>query len=259
MTLFFFVTGIWATRQQKVRICHANQGNGWVSIEVDPEAIDGNGQSDHNRSSHQNGADIIPPGYWDQNGRNWNQQGIQIWENGCNQPKPTPTPTLTPTPTATVSPSPTPTPTPDISNTPTPTPTVSPSPGVTVTPTPTEVPRQADPAPEVWQFRSEAPICTDLAPIGGVVNFHVYRRGDTAILKWWPDAGASPSVHIWYFENQNPANIHAVGDVPNTGTFEVTYLSSLDWTFGVQPANGCAGGDIHWVVDGDTTTWQLFR
>jgi hypothetical protein len=120
---------------QKVEICHATHSdevNPFVSVEVNDDAIDGNGteHNDHNRSDHQDGEDIIPPfyvdnraGYW--SSRNWDSNGRAIWDNNCNEVSPTltPTPTDEPEVTPTLTPTLTPTPT----NTPEPTATPGPS------------------------------------------------------------------------------------------------------------------------------------
>ena len=71
----------------RVTICHA-AGNtdptNYVSIEVDDSAVeDGSG---HNRDDHQGGRDIIPPGSWDADGRNWDSGGEAIWANDCERP-----------------------------------------------------------------------------------------------------------------------------------------------------------------------------
>ncbi|MFS8159875.1 MAG: hypothetical protein ACMG6E_06630 [Candidatus Roizmanbacteria bacterium] len=102
-----------------VTICHAtaSETNPYVKITVDDDAVDGDGNSDHNRDGHQDGEDIIPPGSWDSDGRNWNAQGQAIWANDCTIPVPTqtpspsvqPSPTLTQTPRPTIQLSPTPT------------------------------------------------------------------------------------------------------------------------------------------------------
>lgn len=110
--LFWFVIPAFATNNN-VTICHKNNGNGWSQISVDPSAINGIGNGDHNSIHHQNGQDIIPPGYWDITGRNWNTQGQAIYNNNCNIPvTPTPTPTSTPTPMPSTTPTPTTTPEP---------------------------------------------------------------------------------------------------------------------------------------------------
>ena len=119
----------------KVKICHAtsSEKNPYTQNEVDASSINNeknkylNGHGDHER-------DIIPPFTYESSsfeGRNWDDAGKKIWENGCNLVEPSPTPTPTPTPTST--PTPTVTPTPTI----TPTPTASPTPTITPTETPT--------------------------------------------------------------------------------------------------------------------------
>jgi hypothetical protein len=112
-----------------ITICHAtgSQNNPYSQISVSPSAIDGNGNgnSDHNRSDHQNGEDIIPAGFWDQDGRNWNANGQAIWNNNCNIPTPTPTATATSVPTSTATSQPTSVPT--ESSQPSSTPSVDPS------------------------------------------------------------------------------------------------------------------------------------
>jgi len=90
-----------------VTICHAtgSNNNPFNKITVDDDAVDGDGNSDHNRSGHQNGQDIIPPGPWDTNGRNWNATGQAIWNNNCNVPTtPTTAPTTQPTAEPTTAP-----------------------------------------------------------------------------------------------------------------------------------------------------------
>jgi hypothetical protein len=106
-----------------VTICHATESekNPYVRITVDDDAVDGNGNNsaDHNRDGHQDGEDIIPPGIWDADGRNWNSHGQAIYNNDCEVPEATPTTTPSPeasatstsTVTATARPSESPTPT----------------------------------------------------------------------------------------------------------------------------------------------------
>src|SRR3989344_4479500 len=74
-----------------VAICHAthSDSNPFTSQTVDDDAVDGIGQgsgqsADHNRDDHQDGEDIIPPGAWDADGRNWNAANEAIWNNNCN-------------------------------------------------------------------------------------------------------------------------------------------------------------------------------
>ncbi len=178
--------------------------------------------------------------------------------------KPTPTPTIspTPTPTPTASPSATPTPTPSESPSPTPEPECEvdceePTPSPTPTPEPTVTPSSTpvvvhEPSTEVG-----APVCTSLQPVLLPANPLVWRNGSMAIVQWVPTEGNL--AHVYYFENQNPDNAHAVRDTENDGYVEIEELGSLDWTFGIQQANDCAGGETVWIVDGDTEGWVLFR
>jgi ABC-type sugar transport system substrate-binding protein len=67
----------------KVTICHAtgSASNPYVQITVSENAVrEGKG---HNRDGHQNGEDIIPPGPYDQDGRNWDAEGQTIYNDGC--------------------------------------------------------------------------------------------------------------------------------------------------------------------------------
>ena len=132
----------------KVKICHAtsSEKNPYTKNEVDASSINNeknkylNGHGDHER-------DIIPPFTYESSsfeGRNWDDAGKKIWENGCNIVEPSPTPTPTPTPTET--PTPTPTPTQTETSTPNPTPTVTPS-TPTIAPTPQDPPVVIVPTP----------------------------------------------------------------------------------------------------------------
>ena len=62
-------------------VCHAT-GSGYVLNEVSTSSL-GEG-SGHNDISHQGGRDIVPPGPWDLNGRNWNPDNEGIWLKGCS-------------------------------------------------------------------------------------------------------------------------------------------------------------------------------
>jgi len=123
----------------KTNICHANEGiNDYSLTNVSWNAVNGVGSGDHNGDGHQDGQDIIPPGFWDADGRNW-AEGQAIFNNGCRvlaTPTPTPTFTFTPTPTDTD----TPTFTPTATDTPTETATDEPSATPTATPTDTATP-----------------------------------------------------------------------------------------------------------------------
>jgi len=67
----------------KVTICHAtgSASNPYVQITVSENAVrEGRG---HNRDGHQNGEDIIPPGPYDSDGRNWDADGQTIYNDDC--------------------------------------------------------------------------------------------------------------------------------------------------------------------------------
>jgi len=75
-------------------------------------------------------------------------------------------------------------------------------------------------------------------------------------VQWQPTQG--DRANIYYYENQNPDNAHAVRDTENDGYVEVNGLSNLDWTFEIQQSQGCAGGERVTIVDG-AGHWVLFR
>ncbi len=78
-----------ATDSGKVKICHATGADDhWTTQEVAPSAAAEGGH--HNRDDHQGGRDIIPPGPWDPDGRNWGDGGDVIWASGCVKPKTAP-------------------------------------------------------------------------------------------------------------------------------------------------------------------------
>jgi uncharacterized repeat protein (TIGR01451 family) len=75
---------------QSIRICHATGSGGFVIQEPDIDSIiDGTGHGGHAR-------DIIPPFDWSRPtnesghypGRNWDDVGQAIWNNGCVRPRP---------------------------------------------------------------------------------------------------------------------------------------------------------------------------
>jgi hypothetical protein len=129
-----------------------------------------------------------------------------------------------------------------------------------VTPTPAEEPRQGGGSDVYFPgSTTEAPVCDETTPLKQAINFHVYRNGDSAILKWWPDE--AENVNIYYKQNDSPVWQYAVGDLPNNGYYEVHGLGGMDITFALQQANGCAGGQVQEaiVIDGLTAGWVLFR
>lgn len=102
-----------------------------------------------------------------------------------------------------------------------------------------------------------APQCPDTSPAIVPANPLVWRNGDNAIVQWQPTQG--DKANVYYHEVQNTANAHAVRDTENDGYVEIGYLDNLDWTFGIQQSQGCAGGGTVWIEDGGTSGWVLFR
>ena len=64
-------------------ICHATGSDiqPYEQITVSDEAVE-EGQG-HNNDGHQDGQDIIPPGPWDPDGRNWTPENQALYANGC--------------------------------------------------------------------------------------------------------------------------------------------------------------------------------
>lgn len=147
---------------------------------------------------------------------------------------------------------------------PTPEPTPEVTPEVTPEPTPevTPEPSQPESKPEGCTQNCGVPACTDSVP-EPAVNPHIYRSGDTALVKWYPKQG--DKVNIYWRLNTSNNWEHAISNSPNDGYEEINGLGSSDWTFGVQTVNGCASdgivnaSNITQIVDGNTHTWVLFR
>lgn len=105
---------------------------------------------------------------------------------------------------------------------------------------------------------TEAPQCGMNAPTNTGANFHVYRNGPDAILKWWPTGGNK--ANIYYKQVGSSVWQYALRDIDNTGLTEIHCLGTLDIVFALQQANGCAGGSLtQYVVDSGTNGWMLFR
>lgn len=73
----------------KITICHFNEGGSWDSLELPPDALEGQGHQNHE-------LDIWPPSS-ETPGHNW-PQGEAIYLNGCvmtihPEPSPSPSPT----------------------------------------------------------------------------------------------------------------------------------------------------------------------
>ena len=239
--LVWFGFAVKAKATTQVTICHnTGQSGNYQKITVDWNAVDGQGNGDHNSSNHQNGRDIIPSGFWDSNGRNWDTQGQAIWNNNCNVPQPTPTHTVVPTvaPTATPQPTTVPSPTPEEPN-----------------PTPQKpTPIFSQPAP------GPAPICGNRNIPFVPFNFHVLRNGSEAVLKWVPTGGEL--VNIFFKEVEQKGWTHAVSNEPNDGYVVVDHLNpNLGYEFAVEQHEGCGSGSLSpkaVVIDPPTTKWTLF-
>jgi hypothetical protein len=176
----------------KVTICHATTSvtNPYNKIDVDEDAVDGVGHSDHTKhigpvatseqvaqalkDAHRDWGDIIPP--HPGNSLNWTADGIALYNNGCNYVTPstntpTATNTATPTPTDTATPEPTATDTPEptATNTPVPTatdvpPTDTPEPTATNTPEPTATEVPPTDTPEPTATNTLEPTATEVPP-----------------------------------------------------------------------------------------------
>ena len=88
-----------------------------------------------------------------------------------------------------------------------------------------------------------APVCPNGETILVPQNFHVFRNGSTAELRWVPTEG--DQVNIYFRENDQAGWQHAKADQPNNGVNEITELNpALGYTFGLQQKNGCGGGEL---------------
>lgn len=229
---------IFAWNNDNVTICHKT-GNGWVKITVDDDAVNGSGNGDHNTSQHQGGQDIIPPGYWDQNGRNWNPVGIGIWENNCSVPQitPSPTPTIEPTPTI-VEPTPTIQPECEVECQKEPTP----SPTPTLTPEPEVVEHHDD-----WNLGG-APIreCASIEFAPTILGFK--RLSSTSIWVNWTETAPIQSYRVYYGLSKD----NLVWNTTVENTHEVT-LNGLPenrhiWV-GIKGTDGVCEGESSQVLD----------
>ena len=126
------------------------------------------------------------------------------------------------------------------------------------------VPRE----PNVPQGPYGAPQCTDSTPLILPSNVHVVRSGSDATVNFFT---SSSNANIYFKEISANDWQHAVRDIPVSGGY-VSYtihdlVPSLGYTFGIQAANSCAGGEtvVAVVVDGPAsvtfplTFWQWLR
>ena len=142
--------------------------------------------------------------------------------------------------------------------TPTPTPIVEQTPTPIVTETPTRCVGSCGSPPTFAGSSTNAPQC-DRADVKAADNVHVYRKGDSAIVKWWNTAG--DKVHIYYKQVSSPDWQYSV-IADNTGSFEIHGLGTMDISFAVQQVSGCGGGVSvisKTIIDGNASQWVLFR
>lgn len=120
------------------------------------------------------------------------------------------------------------------------------------------------PVEEPKEEHHEAPmpsapeICANVPTPENPANFHLYRKGDCAELKWLPTDGDTVNI---YWKNPASGNWeHSVINSDNDGVELVCGLGGYDWTFGLAQVNGeCNQSDIMEVEDGNTPDWVLFR
>lgn len=109
------------------------------------------------------------------------------------------------------------------------------------------------PEPERPTTPAGAPQCTDSTPLVLPSNVHVVRSGADATVNFFT---SSKNANIYFKEVNSSSWQHAVRDISVTGGY-VSYTihdlnPALGYTFGVQAANSCAGGEtvLAVVVDG---------
>lgn len=240
---FFIVSAVLASQDDKVYWCHCEPNGNCQTLHLPLQAL-------------KNAGHVSAQG---------NPLHAGDHAGACTNPTntPTPTPTVTTAPTAT--PTVTPTPTVEV----TPTPTIIECDGECITPTPTDEPRVTPTPtkePEIGLTGASAPTvgvdpgprCENTPPVKTVANFHLYRKGPDAILKWVPTEG--DRANVYYKQVNSDVWQYSLRDIQNTGYVEIHDLGGLDITFAVQQSNGCAGGPLtEPIVDGNTNGWVLFR
>jgi len=135
------------------------------------------------------------------------------------------------------------------------TPTTTPEPEVTPEPC---VGNCGD-APTFAGSSTEPPVCGAKNVEERVANPHVYRKGDVAIVKWFPTAGNLANI---YYKQNGSADWQYSIQVANTGYYQINSLGTMDITFAIQQVDSCGGGvtsDVYQIVDGNTSGWVLYR
>jgi hypothetical protein len=142
---------------------------------------------------------------------------------------------------------------------PSPTPEITPEVTPEVTPTPAPCTSNCGNPPTFAGSSTEPPQCGSKNITEGVVNPHVYRNGDKAVVKWWGTQGNL--AHIFY-RQVGISNWQYSVTVPNNGYAEINGLDSMDIEFAVMQADGCGGGVSVMskvIVDGPSNHWVLYR
>lgn len=215
---------------EKVNICHRTESNTnrWNALRVDEFGWNG-----HDRHH----CDFLYKGSVKHDG----QPSGDAWcydhePEGCGVVS-TPTPTSKPDPTPTKEPEPTPTSEPE--------------------PTPEITPIPHEDALTVPSGPFYAPTCPDGSTILLPANPHVFRAGEAATVKWWPTE--ADQVNLYYKEVGQANWTHAVGDLPNDGSYTIHGLNpTLGYVFGIQQKHGCGGGETVVAVIVDGPTARLF-
>lgn len=128
----------------------------------------------------------------------------------------------------------------------------------TPTPTPTPVPEQPIEEEHHTSMPGAPEICANVPTPDNPANFHLYRKGEYAELKWLPTDGDTVNI---YWKNPASGNWeHSLINSPNDGVEMIGGLGSYDWSFGLAQVNGnCNQSSIMEVEDGNTPDWVLFR
>lgn len=241
VAFFMVVNPFNAVADDKVNLCHKTQSgsNPWVVQRVNA----------NEEQSHLDNGDFL----YDGECRGHGDALKECQSNWCEEHQPEVSPSPTPEPSV----NPTPTPEPSVSPTPSPTPTPEPS----IEPTPTPTP---EPVVHVdsWSEKSgpyPAPVCEDGSITIDVMNPLVWRKGDQAIVQYWPTGGSE--VNVYYKQVDSPNWQYSLSNQPNNGYVIINGLGTMDITFAIEQINGCAGGPVNLVpiVDGVSDQWVLFR
>ena len=131
----------------------------------------------------------------------------------------------------------------------------------TPTPTPTPKREKSKPSGCTDNCSVPAPTCPATNTTKEPANFHVYRNGNTALLKWWATEGNK--VHAYWKLVGSGEWQHSL-TADNLGYLEINDLGNRDWTFGLQQVNDCGGGlitagSVLSIVDGPSDHWVLWR